>query len=236
MDTLTTHDGRSAVAAGRRRTAAALRLPLLVTGGTMAAYLVLRPYGDHGATLDHDAATAFASPWWVVAHLCGVVALASFAHLAVRVDDLAGGAAGRLARWSALIGLVLVLPYYGAETFGLHAIGAAVVEGGPATPALADDIRSQPAALSLFGAGLLLLAGSAVATGMAWRRLVVVAGGERRLVRAAWPLVVAVALFAAQFYLPPSGRIAFGVAYLGVALLWVVAVARLASREAEAAP
>ena len=141
-----------------------------------------------------------------------------------------------MARWSALIGLVLVLPYYGAETFGLHAIGAAVVEGGPATPALADDLRSQPAALSLFGAGLLLLAGSAVATGMAWRRLVVATGGERRLVRAAWPLVVAVALFAAQFYLPPLGRIAFGLAYLGVALLWLVAATRLASREAEAAP
>lgn len=237
MDTRTAPSGHPASrSAGRRGTPAALRMPLVVTGVAMAAYLALRPYGDHGATLDREAAGAFASPWWIAAHLGGVLALASFARVALRVDDLVGGVAGQVARWSALVGLVLVLPYYGAETFGLHAIGTAVMEGGPTQVGLADDVRNQPVALSLFTAGLVLLAVSAVASGLAWRGWVVVTGGGAGRGRAAWPLVAAVVLFAAQFLLPPVGRVAFAVAYLGAALGWAVAVARVDSREAEAVP
>ncbi len=162
---------------GRRGTAAALLMPLVATGVLMAAYLALRPHGDHGATLDRDAAEAFASPWWVVAHLCGMFALAQLARLALRVDDLAGGVSGAVARWASLAGLVLVLPYYGAETFGLHAIGAAAVDGDLATLELADEVRNHPAAMTLFGLGLLLLAVGAVAAALAWRRWVLGSGG-----------------------------------------------------------
>ncbi len=204
--------------------AAALRMPLVATGVLMAAYLALRPYGDQGATLDDDAARAFASNWWVVAHLCGVFALASLARLALRLSDLTSGVAGLVARWSGLGGLVLVLPYYGAETFGLHALGAAALDGDPSVIALADDIRNHPAALTIFGFGLLLLAVSATASAVAWQRWVGSAAGAR----AAWPLAICVLLFLPQFYLPAAGRVAFGAAYLLATLVWLRATTRRA--------
>lgn len=185
----------------------------------MAAYLMIRPYGDVGS--DAEAARAFASTSWVVAHVCGALALASFGWLTVRLTDLVDSTPSRVARWSGLLGTFLVLPYYGAETFGLHAVGGRVVEGDAAAFALVDQIRNQPAALTMFGLGLLLLAIAGMATAFAWSRSRLAAP-----VWAAWPLGVGIALVLPQFYLPPVGRMAYGVLYLGAALVLVAALVR----------
>lgn len=195
--------------------------PATGTGLFMAAYLLLRPYGDvHGPT-SAEAATAFGSPWWVVAHLCGMLAIASFARLALRLSDLVGGLSARVARWSSLVGLVLVLPYYGAETFALHVIGRQALAGDLSSLSLVAPIRDLPAAMTVFGVGLLLLAAAGLAFALAWQRRR--PAGPAWL---AWPLGVMVALLLPQFFLPPVGRMGFGIGYAVAAALVAVAALR----------
>lgn len=179
--------------------------PTIATGVLMAGYLLLRPYGDveQGAAM----AEAFASPAWVAAHILGALALASFARLALRVADLGDSTTARIGRFTGLAGAVLVLPYYGAETFGLHAVGSRAL-ADPGTLELVDPIRNQPAALTMFGLGLVLLAVAAVCVG-------------RVLGRPAWPLAAAMALVLPQYFLPPFARMAFGVATLIAAVILV---------------
>jgi len=194
-------------------------MPTVATGVLMAAYLVLRPYGDQQEA-PAAVAEAFASSYWIVAHVCGALALASFAGLTVRLADLADGSAARLARRSGLLGAVLVLPYYGAETFGLHAMGRAALDGDPAALEAVDGIREQPVAIVMFVAGLLLLAASGVAVAVAWQGLSYSARW------AGWPIGLVMALVLPQFWLPPSGRVAFGVVYLLAAVVFAAAIWR----------
>lgn len=179
--------------------------PTIATGVLMAGYLLLRPYGDveQGAAM----AEAFASPAWVAAHILGALALASFARLALRVADLGDSTTARIGRFTGLAGAVLVLPYYGAETFGLHAVGSRAL-ADPGTLELVAPIRNQPAALTMFGLGLVLLAVAAVCVG-------------RVLGRPAWPLAATMALVLPQYFLPPFARMAFGVATLIAAVILV---------------
>ncbi len=151
-----------------------MRAPALVAGLAMAAYLALRPYPDD-----------FTSPWWIVSHTSGMLAFVALAVLADRVG-------GRVRPLVAL-GVALVLPYYGAETFGLAA---------GANPDLA---RYHPVALAMFVAGLLLVAVGGVLLGIRQR--------------AALPLGIMMALVLPQFFLPPAGRIAFGIVF-ALAALW----------------
>ena len=81
---------------------------------------------------------------------------------------------------------MLVLPYYGAETFGLHAIGRAGLTD-PSVMPLVDEVRDHPAAITTFGIGLLLLAVSGVAVAIAWQGAVR-AGRWAAPSWAAWPL------------------------------------------------
>lgn len=208
----------------RSTTTRHLAMPAVASGSLMATYLLLRPYGDHGSATTPEAAAAFASGWWIVAHLAGALALVQLARIALRIDDLLSTTTTGLARWSGLAGLALALPYYGAETFGLHAIGRAGLID-PAALALVDEVRGHPAALTIFGLGLLLLAVSGVSTALAWHRAV--RGGRWAAPAwAAWPLAAGAVLVLPQFYLPPTGRMAFGVAYAAAALLLAVIAAR----------
>jgi len=186
----------------------------------MAAYLVLRPYGDVSGATTRAAAEAFASPWWIVAHLCGALAIASFGRLALRLADVERSLTTRVARSAGLAGTVLVLPYYGAETFGLHALGRRALEGDMAALELVGVVRDQPAAMTMFVVGLLLLAVAGVLVALAWQRR----GGRTRW--AAWPLGLMVTAIAPQFYLPPEGRFTFGIAYAVAAAILAVAAGR----------
>lgn len=154
-----------------------MRTAALLAGVAMAGYLLARPYPDD-----------FASPWWIVSHTLGMV---GFVALAV-LGDRAGGRVRPLLT----LGAALVLPYYGAETFGLAA---------GADP---EAFRMQPVALGMFLLGLAAVA----------------AGGLllARRTTAAVPLGVLMALVLPQFWLPPVGRMGFGVLFLAAAVWFAV--------------
>lgn len=213
----TPRDGR---APGPQHGRAHLMVPTLATGALMLLYLLARPYGDVDDATRPEAARAFASTWWVVAHLAGAFALASYAVLAVRLADVAAGAMGSVGRRLALVGVVLVLPYFGAETFALHVIGREALAGSPGVLGLVDSIRDQPVAVTMFGLGLLCLALSAVVLALVWQR-----SGATPL-WSLWPLATGVVLFLPHFFLAPAGRMAFGIAYAVAAGIFARGLAR----------
>jgi len=158
-------------------------LALATAGVRFVVYPLLRPWGD--ASPD-GAGAAFASPFWLVAHLA---AMAAFALVGFGLTAVPGRAA--LATWIA--GTALVLPYYGAEAFALHALA-----GEPNVAALAEQIRMGATQLAVFGLGLGLLAAAGVLTAIAMRRAGVV-------------FAAAMVLYLPQFFADPAVRIAHGV-------------------------
>lgn len=195
-----------------------LLAPTVVTGALMAAYLLLRPYGDAHEPTE---AQAYTSPAWVVSHLCGILALAAVAVLVGRLARQVPGRGVAVADALALPSVVLIALYYGAETFAL----AVVADALPQSDALAlvDGIRNHPVAMTAFALGLVGLGVAALLAARAWQRSEKVAGW------ALCPLAVMVALVLPQFFLPVAGRMAFGVVYAIAAA--VFARALLVQRE-----
>ncbi len=189
---------------------------LAVTGVLFTIYPALRPYSDETGMAG---ARAFASPAWVASHtfaICGFILL-TLGLLALRVA-LAGTPGQRRGTTGAmltLVGVGLTLPYYGAEVFGLHAIGQrAIHDNNPGLVDMANDVRYNPVAITMFGTGLILLAVGTVLAALAiWR--------SGTLAR--WsgvPLAAGYVLFLPQFFGPPAVRVAHGVLILvGCALL-----------------
>lgn len=206
----------------------------LLAGALMATFQLARPWGDIGEEPDAMAG-AFADTRWVIAHLAGA---ASFVMLALLADAVAAKSStaaaegdssrprvARIAKVLMAAGAVLVLPYYGAETFALHEIGRFVQSGASIdVVALSDAIRMNIAAVTLFGIGLLLIAVAGICLSMASVRAGVASWG-------AWPIGVLAALALPQFALPPVGRMTYGVVFLVAAILFAVAAsARVRSR------
>jgi hypothetical protein len=102
------------------------------------------------------------------------------------------------------IGIGLTLPYYGAETFGLHAIGQeALREKNPALLSLVNSIRLGEGSM-FFIPGLLFLAAGTVLFAIAiWR-------STSFLIWSGIPLAVGFALYIPQFFEPQLIRIAHG--------------------------
>jgi hypothetical protein len=191
-------------------------------GVLFVAYPTLRPWSDSAPAA---AAAAFASPLWLVAHLAAAAAfvLVGIGMLAVR-DRTPGRLAGvALGAWS--VGAALTLTYYGAEAFALNALGAGVPDPGELA-GLVAAVRMGPTQLSVFGAGLVLMALSAVAlTGLVHPRL------------AAVPFAAGMVLFLPQFFAGPELRIAHGVLLgVGCALLARDAVRPLPVRSGQPLP
>ncbi|GCE38198.1 hypothetical protein Rhow_001237 [Rhodococcus wratislaviensis] len=189
-----------------RRTGVTRICALFALAGVLfVVYPVVRPYAAAGAP---DGAPEFASPWWLVAHLAAVggfiafgLALAALSGLLKRTP---GGRAGVVAVAASWIGIGLTLPYYGAETFALHTLGGSGLDENAVTT-FAESVRMGAVQATLFGAGLLLLAGGAAAAAVA-------IGRSGRL--AGWtgiPMAVGFALFIPQFYVGAPLRIAHGV-------------------------
>jgi hypothetical protein len=198
---------------------------LVAAGVLFALYPVVRPWGDATAA---GSAAAFASPAWVVAHLAAVAGfvLLSLGLLSVRaaVAGGPGARAGGAAVVAAWLGTGLTLPYYGAETFALHALGRRVVDtGDDSLLGLADEIRMGAAQLTTFGIGLALLGAGAVLGAVAvWR-----SGALLRW--SAIPVAVGMAVYLPQFFAPPSLRGAHGV-LVGAGCLVLAAALRRARR------
>jgi hypothetical protein len=190
---------------------------LAVAGILFVLYPALRPFSDETSL---QGAETFASAAWVVAH---VLAMLAFILLTLALWGLhlllQETAVERLAFWAMVITWIaigLTLPFYGAEAFGLHAIGqAAVRQGSAALLTLANDIRTGPG-LGLFLIGLILLGvGAIVAAVTVWR--------SRVLPR--WsgiPFALGFALYIPQFFGTQPIRVAHGL-LVAVGCLWIAA-------------
>lgn len=198
---------------------------LVLAGALFVAYPALRPWTDE-STVD-GAVAAMSSGAWVASHAFAMagfvlVALGLWA-LRTLVRQSPGGPAALGAAVTSWIGAGLVLPYYGAEDFGLYAIASAYRNGAQFDLlAMVDAVRYQPLAMTMFGLGLLTLAVSGVLAAVAvWR-----SGRLSRL--AGLPFAAGYVLFLPQFFTPAPARIAHGVV-LGIGLAWLgLAMARAA--------
>ncbi|MEV0249339.1 hypothetical protein AB0H76_22255 [Nocardia sp. NPDC050712] len=132
----------------------------------------------------------------------------------------------------AWIGVGLTLPYYGAEVFGLRAIGAhaAAVQDQSLVP-LGENFRSDPTASTMFALGLGLLGVAAVLAAVAvWRSQLLPRTGAIRQ-------AVGFALFIPQFFAPQPVRIGHAVLLaIGLlALAWGMVRARTAAPQSVSA-
>lgn len=172
------------------------RNAFVLAGVFFLLYPVLRPWTDE--TTASGAHEAMASTAWVVSHLLAMLGfvLVPLGLLALRQTVPAA------VMW---VGAGLTLPYYGAEDFGLH--GAATK--GANLLDVADAVRYNPIAITIFGIGLVTLAVGAV---LAARQ----ASGNRY---ASILFAAGFVLFLPQFFAPAPLRIAHGVLML-VGLVW----------------
>lgn len=195
---------------------------LAAAGVLFLAYPALRPWHDEGTIA--GATASMSSTAWVASHFFAMIGfiLMPLGLLALR-SALAPTRAEPLALTAAVlawIGSGLVLPYYGAEDFGLHGIAGSAAARSDLLN-VADSVRFQPLAATIFGTGLILLAAAAIMAAIAvWRSDVLPR-------TSAILFATGMALFLPQFFSPAVTRIAHGV--LLAAGLIILAVALWAS-------
>lgn len=151
--------------------------------------------------------------------------------LDARTDTATIRLAGRRARWAqvlAVVGAGLTLPYYGAEVFGLHAVGTTSLERGDADlfTTLTDGVRWGPGIWFIVTGLVLLAAAGLLAASAAWASLTASAR------RARVPLAVGLVLYLPQFTGPQWVRVVHGALMaLGCAFLaWSTTVAGRCAR------
>lgn len=192
----------------RRRDEQLYAAGLALAGACFLLYPVIRPFSDEASLAG---ARAFASASWLVAHS---LAIAAFLLLAIGIlglySRLEGTRAEARGRWALVltwVGVGMTLPYYGAEVFGLHAVGAtALTRSEPdLLTTLTTGIR-WGLGIWFIVAGLILLAlGGILAASAIWTHL----DSVNR-----WsgiPLAVGIALYIPQFTGSQPVRIAHGV-------------------------
>lgn len=176
-----------------------------LAGLLFVLYPAIRPFSDE---VSLQGAGAFGSTAWIVAHS---LAIAGFVLLALGMFGVylvlqrsPGEPWQRYALVLSWIGVGLTLPFYGAEVFGLHAIGqAALRRHDESLVALTADVRGEPGIWFIVVGLLLLAAGVVLFAVAAWR--------SRMLL--AWigvPLAAAFALYLPQFTTPQPVRVAHG--------------------------
>ena len=204
---------------------------LAAAGVLFLAYPLVRPYHDESTVA--GATKSMGSNAWVAAHLFAMIGFVLLPLGLLAVSGAIGRTRGAGLSLAAMvtmwIGAGLVLPYYGSEDFGLHAIAGPHGNRSNVVD-LVNAVRNQPVALTTFGTGLVLLAVGAVLVAVAIGR----SGALPRW--AGVPFAVALVLFLPQFYAPSSVRIAHGALMLiGFAVL-AGALWRAAARVDETAP
>lgn len=185
---------------GQRAGAAAL----LAAGVLFVAYPALRPWSDADPGL--AGAQAFASSAWPLAHVAGVLGFLLLPVGLLALRSRIGGATATAAVAATWLGVGLVLPYYGAEAYALHAVGERIAASGDLDLlGLVDAVRNGALQITTFGIGLVLIAiGPVLAAVAVWRSGVLARW-------AAVPFAAGFALYLPQFYGPPAVRIAHGV-------------------------
>ena len=192
-------------------------IALAIAGVLFVLYPALRPFSDEASLAG---AVAFASSAWLLAHMLAMVGflLTTLGLFGLHLS-LQDTPAERLSFWALIVwwaGAGLTLPFYGAEAFGLHAIGQrAIADGSAALVSLAGDVRFG-AGLAMFLIGLVLLAAGAMITATAvWR--------SRTLPK--WsgvPFALTFALYIPQFFGSQPIRVAHGL-LVAAGCLWLAA-------------
>ena len=197
----------------------ATAISLIAAGVLFVLYPALRPFSSETGL---EGARAFASTNWIIAHS---LAMAGFILLGLALlgvwEQLRGTKGERTASWGIVLGWIgigLTLPYYGAEVFGLHAVGQAVVDrNNPDLMSIVNNIRWEVgifwilAGLAALGIGVVLFAIAIWRSGRLskWSGIV---------------LAVAFALYIPQFAAGQPVRIAHGALILlgGLILAWAI--------------
>ncbi len=220
LQTTTQHDhapldrnasGKSPTNAFRSRLAA---LALTVSGILFVLYPAIRPFSDESSL---QGALAFASSAWVLAHSLAMLAFIlltlGLLGLYLRLQATAVERGALLALVLSWIGVGLTLPYYGAEVFGLHAIGqAALGQHNPALLSLVNSVRWEQGIVFIL-TGLVLLASGTILFAIAiWRSGIL-------LKWSGIPLAIGFALFIPQFTTSQFVRVGFGLFILLACLL-----------------
>lgn len=196
-----------------------------VAGILFAVYEAVAPRADE-TTL--DGAASWASAGWSVAHISAIVGLIliPLGYGAIRgfLDGTPQEGTAHLAAIVGYIGSGLTISYYGAETYGLKAIGErALADGDPSLTDVGNDFRLDPTAMTVFALGLLLVAVAAVLASIAvWR-----SGSLPRW--SAVPLAALLVIMLPQFFFPQAGRVVWGV-LVAVSALWLAAALWRASQ------
>ena len=202
-----------------RTDAATIRLAavaLVVSGICFLLYPALRPFSDE-TTL--AGAQAFGSTRWVVAHSLGIGAFTLLATGMLAAYLAFVRSAARRARWAHLLtvlGAGLTLPYYGAEVFGLHAVGRTSLQRGDADlfSTLTDAVRWGPGIWFIVTGLVLLAAAGILVASAAWASLTASARW------AGVPLAVGLVLYLPQYTGDQWVRVVHGALMaLGCALL-----------------
>lgn len=209
--------------AGRRLRLAAAALA--VAGLLFVLYPTIRPFSDETSL---QGAVAFGSDAWIFAHVLAMVGFVlvtlGVLRLRIGVERTPGAAVASWAVAVCWVGAGLTLPFYGAEAFGLHAIGQeAIRQNSPAIYALANEVRTGPG-LVVFLVGMTLLAvGAIIAAAAVWR--------SGRLPR--WsgvPFALGFALYIPQFFGNQPLRVVHGL-LVAAGCVWLAAVIwRVASK------
>jgi hypothetical protein len=198
--------GASAVGSAGRLGTRLTALCLAAAGVFFVLYPAIRPFSDESSL---HGAEAFASKAWVVAHS---LAMAAFILLSLgllglyfRLAASGAGPPGMAALVLGWVGVGLTLPYYGAETFGLHAVGQeAVKQHNAGLLSIADAIRYEQGIWFIL-LGLIALAAGTIVLAVAIRR----SGSLPPW--SGWPLAAGMALYLPQFFAPQPVRLAHGV-------------------------
>lgn len=180
-------------------------LAFATTGLLLLVYPVVRPYVDE-TTL--DGLRSFNTNSWIIAHLAAVL---GFILLPLGLLALRASRTAFLLTW---FGVGLTLPYYGAEIFGLHAIGQrSAADGTTALLGMVDATRYNPYAATMFIVGLLLVAAGTITTAVDVRH-------SSSPTWSAVPFAAGFTLFIPQFFTAPPFRIAHGV-LIAVGCAWL---------------
>lgn len=191
---------------------------IALAGVLFALYETLAPRADQTTI---EGAASWTSNGWAFAHIAAIAGLVlipmAWSALRGHLEGTGDGRTERTAFLAASLGSVgsgLAISYYGAEAYGLKAIGAhAVAEGDASLTAVGESFRMDPTALAVFAAGLALIATAAVLAAIAVRR------SETLHRWSATPMAAMMVLYLPHFFAPHPLRIAWGAA-VAVSALW----------------
>lgn len=180
-------------------------LAFAVAGLLFVMYPAVRPFSSETGLAG---ATAFGSTAWVVAHSFAIVGFVLLVlglfGIYLRLQPTSTERLALIGLFLSWIGVGLVLPFYGAEVFGLHAVGQeALKQNNGALVSIANSVRGEPGiwfiliGLSLLGVGVIV---NAIAM---WRSGIF----------SKWigiPIAVGFALYIPQYGAPQFLRVAHG--------------------------